>query len=192
MNLPTVLTFLRIPLTVVIIALLSTPGWIAKAAALGCFLLAGVTDWLDGRLARRWNQCSAFGALLDPVADKVLILGVFLGLLWLELMPAWMVGVVVFREVLVTGIRLAAARRGVVISAAKEGKHKLASQVLAIVVILSVLVLREWAWPAPLSAPTELWLGRLITACLWLTVTLTLISGVSFCWRQRALLRSAL
>ena len=167
------------------------PGWLWKAAALACFGLASVTDWLDGVLARRWNQRSALGALLDPIADKVLVLGLFLSFIQLDLIPAWMVLVIVFREVLITGVRLFAASRGIVLSAANEGKHKTVSQMVTIVVILGVLLVREWVAPTRLASGIERLLDDLVLGCLWVTVVLTLISGASFFWRHQSVLRDA-
>jgi len=188
MTLPTQLTVLRIVLAFVIVALVFIPGLAAHVAALVCFLLAGLTDWLDGWLARRWNQVSSLGALLDPIADKVLVLGVFLAFVQLGIIPAWMVLIMLMRELVVTGVRLFAASRQVVIAAAKEGKHKLVSQVLAIGVILVVLVAREAAGPSGLSAQVDARLSQLILACMWLAVVLTIVSGSMFFWRHRRVL----
>ena len=188
MTLPTKLTLLRILLTFVTMALLFLPGWGAKAAALACFLVASLTDWLDGMLARRWHQISPLGALLDPIADKVLVLGCFLTFIQLRLIPAWMVLIIVLRELVITGVRLLIAGRGTVLSAAQEGKHKTVSQFATILVILSIVTLRAWA-PGGLSPEVERAAGLLILGCMWLTVLLTVISGAAFFWRHRAVLR---
>ncbi len=188
MTLPTKLTVLRLLLTFVTMGLLFLPGWIAKAGALGCFVIASLTDWLDGVLARRWHQTSALGALLDPIADKVLVLGLFLTFIQLRLVPAWMVLIILLRELLITGVRLFAASRQLVLSAAQEGKHKTVSQMVTILVILSVVFLREWVGPGGLAPSTEVFLDRFILGCLWITVVLTVISGASFFWRHRSVL----
>ncbi len=191
MNLPTKLSFLRIPLTFLIMALLFTPGWVAKAAALGCFLLASMTDWLDGYLARRWRQMSSLGALLDPIADKVLVLGVFLAFVQLRVIPAWMVLIIVLREFLITGVRLFAASRNIVLSAAKEGKHKTVSQMVTIFTILVILIVQDLLGRASLSHEVKAAMDWTILGCLWVTMILTVISGTSFFWRHRAVLRDA-
>jgi CDP-diacylglycerol--glycerol-3-phosphate 3-phosphatidyltransferase len=191
MTVPTKLSLLRILLAFLIMALLTVPGLAAKGAALGCFLAASLTDWLDGWLARRWNQVSPLGALLDPIADKVLVLGTFLAFVQLRLIPAWMVLIVVLRELLITGVRLFAASRGVILAAAKEGKHKTVSQMATIVVILVVLIVREWMGPGGVDAATEARLKLIIMSCMWMTVILTLVSGASFFWRHRAVLWEA-
>jgi CDP-diacylglycerol--glycerol-3-phosphate 3-phosphatidyltransferase len=190
-TLPSQLSVLRILLTFVILALLLTPGWPAKVAAIAAFGVASLTDWLDGFLARRWNQTSPLGALLDPIADKVLVLGTFLGFVQLRLIPAWMVLVILLRELIITGVRLFAASRHVVLAAAKEGKHKTVSQMLTIVVILAVLLAREAAGPSGMNVSLDRALSAGILLCLWVTVILTLISGGSFFWRHRTVLWEA-
>jgi CDP-diacylglycerol--glycerol-3-phosphate 3-phosphatidyltransferase len=191
MTLPTQLTFLRLFLAFLIMGLLMVPGWPAKAAALVCFLLAGLTDWLDGWLARRWQQVSPFGALLDPIADKVLVLGVFLTFVQLRLVPAWMVLVILARELLITGVRLFVAGRGVVLAAAQEGKQKAVSQMVTIIVILTVLLVRELFDPASIPAQVSRAMDWIVEVCLWVTVLFTVISGVSFFRRHHAVLWDA-
>lgn len=191
MTLPTKLTILRILLTFLIMALLFTPGWVATLMALVCFGVASLTDWLDGYLARRWRQTSALGALLDPIADKVLVLGTFLAFVQLGLIPAWMVLVIVLRELLITGVRLFAASRNLVLSAAKEGKHKTVSQMGTIVVILSVRVLTALPWSTPLPEVLLTGMEWLILGCLWVTMLLTVLSGTMFFWRHRTVLKDA-
>ena len=189
MTLPTKLTLLRIALTFGIMALLFLPGAVAKAAALAGFLLASATDWADGYLARRWHQQTALGALLDPIADKVLVLGMFLAFVQLGLIPAWMVLVIALREFVITGVRLVASSRHVVLSAAKEGKHKTVSQMAAILVILLVLFVQA-GWGARLAPGTLTAMQGLMLAGLWIAMVLTVISGVSFFWRHRAVLKA--
>ena len=191
MTLPTKLTVTRILLTFVIIGLLLSAGWVAKAAALVGFLIASLTDWLDGYLARRWHQTSALGALLDPIADKVLVLGMFIAFIQLGLVPTWMVLVIVLRDLVITGVRLFAYSQHIVLAAAKEGKHKTVSQIATIILILSVVVLREWFGRGQLDRDFDRWAGWSITIAMWVTVILTLISGASFFWRHRAVLKDA-
>ena len=188
MTLPTKLTVLRILLTFAIMALLFAPGAHAKTATLGLFLAAGFTDWLDGYLARKWNQRTPLGALLDPIADKVLVLGLFLAFVQLSLIPAWMALVIAGREFLITGVRLLAASRRVVLSAEKEGKHKTAWQIFTIVMILLSMALEE---SLGLSAPARRLLDMLVLASLWVTMLLTVVSGAMFFWRHRTVLRDA-
>lgn len=99
--------------------------------ATGVFIVAMSTDWFDGRIARRSGRTSSFGSLLDPVADKVLVLGALVVLLDQHVFPAWMVAAIVGRELLITGLRVAALERGVVIAARDLGKVKTWSQAVA-------------------------------------------------------------
>jgi len=188
MTTPTKLSFLRIALAFLVFGLLMAPGISAKAAALVCFLIASLTDWLDGWLARRWNQVSSLGALLDPIADKVLVLGTFLAFVQLRLIPAWMVLIIMVRELLITGVRLFAASRQVVLSAVREGKNKTVSQMVTIAVVLVVILIRERSQAAGLSSEMDHHLTEIVLGCMWATVLLTIISGVSFFWRHRVVL----
>ena len=190
MILPTKLTLGRIGLTLLIMGLLFVPGVAAKAACLALFLLASATDWLDGFLARRWHQTSALGALLDPIADKVLVLGLFISFVQLRLVPAWMVLIIVARELLITGVRLYVASRRIVIAATTEGKHKTVSQMLTILILLVLLIIRETV-TGPSAVTFERWMSQIIFWSLWVTVILTVISGASFFWRHRTILRDA-
>jgi len=172
-------------------ALLFIPSWIAKSLALGCFLLASLTDWLDGYLARRWQQMTPLGALLDPIADKVLVLGTFLAFVQLRLIPAWMVLIILLRELVITGVRLYAASRHLTLAAAKEGKHKTVSQFMTIFVIFIVLILRELPGAPAFSSAIMNTMRWGIVGCLWVTMLLTVFSGTMFFWRHRHVLREA-
>ena len=191
MNLPTKLSIIRICLTFVIIGLLMIPGWVAKFAALCVFGAASLTDWLDGLLARRWKQTTAVGALLDPIADKVLVLGLFLAFVQLRVVPAWMVLIILLRELVVTGVRLVAASRQVVLAADREGKHKTISQIVTILVILVALIIRAWGGIDGLPGALETFLDFAIVSCMWVTVVLTVVSGGIFFWRHGSILRNA-
>lgn len=190
MNLPNKLTLLRFGLTFLIMAALFMPGAAAKALALGVFALASLTDWLDGYLARRLQYVTPLGVLLDPIADKVLVIGVLLAFVQLGLVRAWMVLVITIREFLITGVRLYAASHHIVIPAAREGKHKTISQMATILLILALLLLRELV-PAQDRIHLEGWLPGVVLGCMWITVILTVISGASFFWRNRAVLIDA-
>lgn len=191
MTFPTKLTVLRILLTFFVMAALFMSGWLAKAAALAGFLAASATDWLDGYLARRWRQISPLGALLDPIADKVLVLGVFLAFVQLRLIPAWMVLVIVLRELVITGVRLFAASRHRILSAAKEGKHKTISQMVTICIILTVLLVQELVGSDASAGRIRSAMQWVILGCMWVTTVLTVISGAVFFWRHREVLRDA-
>jgi len=190
MNLPNKLTLLRIGLTFLIMAVLFVPGAAAKALALGLFGLASLTDWLDGYLARRRHHVTPLGVLLDPIADKVLVIGLLLAFVQLELVRAWMVLVITIREFLITGVRLYAASHHVVIPAAREGKHKTISQMVTVLLVLVLLLARDLLAAGGRSR-LEAWMPGLILGCMWITVILTVISGASFFWRNRSILLDA-
>ena len=132
--------------------------------ATGVFCAAMATDWFDGRIARRQGRTSAFGSLLDPVADKLLVVAALIMLIEQGVFPAWMVAAIVARELLISGLRLAAIERGVVISARDLGKWKTWSQALA-VAIGGLAAAGAWddsiAWWALLVALVLTWVSGL-------------------------------
>ncbi|MBU6428965.1 MAG: CDP-diacylglycerol--glycerol-3-phosphate 3-phosphatidyltransferase [Cyanobacteria bacterium REEB65] len=182
MNLPTWLTSLRIALALPLaIAFEAAPVGTSHSAeewstlAFGCFLLAAATDWLDGFLARRWHQTSSLGALLDPLADKILVTAALVGLAYRQVIPAWSATLILAREFLVTGLRVAIAESGQGIRAAAwSGKLKAALQMVAITLYL---------WPgATLKWPADVVYGLALIA--------TVTSGAEYVWKARALWRS--
>ncbi|HEX8370453.1 MAG TPA: CDP-diacylglycerol--glycerol-3-phosphate 3-phosphatidyltransferase [Pyrinomonadaceae bacterium] len=142
MNLPNYLTLARIVLVPLLVVILLTPfadqwfGISSYALAIAIFLAASVTDILDGHLARRRNQVSNFGKLLDPIADKLLVSAALIVLVEKHLAPAWAVVVILGREFIITGLRSVAASEGIVIAAQKIGKIKMWAQCVAIVALL--------------------------------------------------------
>ncbi|HEX8735597.1 MAG TPA: CDP-diacylglycerol--glycerol-3-phosphate 3-phosphatidyltransferase [Pyrinomonadaceae bacterium] len=142
MNLPNYLTLARIVLVPLLVVILLTPfadewfGISSYALAIGIFLAASLTDILDGHIARRRNQVSNFGKLLDPIADKLLVSAALIVLVEKHLAPAWAVVVILGREFIITGLRSVAASEGIVIAAQKIGKIKMWAQCVAIVALL--------------------------------------------------------
>jgi CDP-diacylglycerol--glycerol-3-phosphate 3-phosphatidyltransferase len=161
--------------------------------ALLTFLAASGTDLLDGYLAKRYNQVTDFGRLMDPIADKILMLSAFLAFVQMQLIPAWMVVVIVFREVAVTGLRALTLAKGKVIAADHGGKHKTASQVLIIFFILLVVIFKEAGqknmrfW----SKNVDHICKNVIFALMLITVTLTLTSGISYLMKNREIYSNA-
>jgi CDP-diacylglycerol--glycerol-3-phosphate 3-phosphatidyltransferase len=143
--------------------------------ATGVFCLAMTTDWLDGRLARRHGRSSPLGSLLDPIADKVLVLGALVMLVGLDVAPAWMVATIVVREVLISGLRQAAIERGVVIAARDLGKLKTWAQAVA-AGLGGFAAAGAWS-------DTVAWWGMLVA------VVLTCVSGLDYARSAPALLR---
>lgn len=188
MTLPNLLGVLRILLTFLIIWLLCIPGFGPAVAACALFLLAAATDWVDGYLARRLNQVSRSGILLDPIADKVLVLGLFIAFAAQGLVAAWMVGLIVVREVLVTGVRLlvAAGRGGQAIPAAKDGKLKVVVQMVTASFVLVVLALDAAAAGGSLRQLSA-GLALMIPWAMALATGLTVASGVALFVRNPAM-----
>lgn len=184
MNLPNTLTLVRmflVPLLVVVLltefegrAVLGVPR---ELAAAGIFALASITDWLDGYLARRRQQITWFGQVMDPIADKLLTAGAFISLVQLDLAPAWMVTLIIGRELAVTGLRSVAHTKDLTIPASPLGKVKMGSQVTAI-----LLVLLGWG-PLPWLAP----LGQL---ALWVVMITAVVSAVDYYRRFQILVNA--
>ncbi len=142
MNLPNYLTLARIVLVPLLVVILLTPlaenwfGISSYALAIAIFLAASLTDILDGHLARRRNQVSNLGKLLDPIADKLLVSAALIVLVEKHLAPAWVVVVILGREFIITGLRSIAVTEGIVIQAQTSGKIKMWAQCVAIVALL--------------------------------------------------------
>src|SRR5688572_28580500 len=167
-NLPNSLTLLRIFLVPFLVVVLLTKFDGREFVGLGIFLLAAITDFFDGWLARRYNQMTRLGALLDPIADKLLMSAAFISLVEMDPqhVPAWMVVIIIGREFAVSGLRSIAAQQGVTISASPLGKSKMVSQVVAI----SLLILGH-----------ELGEFRLIgTVALWVVMLFALVSAIDY------------
>jgi CDP-diacylglycerol---glycerol-3-phosphate 3-phosphatidyltransferase len=172
-NLPNALTVLRIFLVPILVVVLLTRVEGHLFLGIAIFGLAVLTDYLDGWVARRRNQVTRLGILLDPIADKLLTVAAFLSLVEMDAVPAWMVMIIVGREFAVTGLRNIAAGRGLLMPASGLGKGKMVAQVIAIFLLL---------------------LGRRFQAfqllglvALWCVVALALISGIDYFrhfWRE--------
>jgi CDP-diacylglycerol--glycerol-3-phosphate 3-phosphatidyltransferase len=142
MNVPNILTMSRLGLAAVLMALLSIDLPYFKTLALVVFVIAGITDYLDGYLARNVYGVTSFGKLMDPLTDKVIVCAAFVSFVELQLVPAWIVVIIIAREFLVTGLRLMAISKGEVIAAGKWGKHKTVWQIVGIVLILMGLAVQ--------------------------------------------------
>jgi CDP-diacylglycerol---glycerol-3-phosphate 3-phosphatidyltransferase len=163
LNLPNALTLLRIlAVPVVVVALLGeTPNGDALAAAV--FALAAATDGLDGYFARSRGAVTTFGKLMDPIADKLLIVAALVSLVSLDRLEAWVAMVIIARELAVTMMRAIAAERGVVIAASWLGKAKTVLQIAAVIALIA-------------ANPSPPWVDALV----YLAVAVTLISGADY------------
>ena len=147
MNLPNLLTLSRIPILFGVVALLYAPLPGTSSAALVLFVIGALTDWADGYFARKQGSVSNFGKLMDALTDKVLMVGLFITLVVLGELPGlWsllLLLLVLSREFLITGLRLVAASSGIILAAEKSGKHKTVSQMLAAILLLLAIALRN-------------------------------------------------
>jgi CDP-diacylglycerol--glycerol-3-phosphate 3-phosphatidyltransferase len=182
-NVSTKLTLARLFATPILVVCLGLdfPG--NYPLALVVFLGAVITDYLDGHLARTRGETTDFGALLDPLADKILISAAFISFIGIEAvsLPAWMVIVIVSREFAITGLRLLAAGKGEILPAGLWGKHKTVSQMAAVVLILLYLCLGSNT-----PARAEAW-RPLLLALVSITVVLTISSGLIYIVSHRRL-----
>jgi len=195
MNLPNKLTVSRFALTVVFLWALFWPWEIPgrNTFALFFFCLAGVTDFLDGRIARARNLITNFGILMDPLADKIMTCSAFIAFVESThlhpgapvKMAAWMVVIIVARELTITGLRLLAASKNIVLAAERYGKHKTISQIVAIIALLVTDACQEW--PAGLKNLFVSWAPGFAEVMLWIAVVLTAMSGIIYLWRNRRL-----
>ncbi len=173
MNLPIALTLFRIVVVPLIIVFVISSDRVRVLIAAVIFVAASLTDWLDGRLARRRNQVTQFGTLLDPVADKLLVAAALIALLQVDMIGAWVAVVIIGRELAVTGLRGVALSMGVVVPASSFGKVKTVSQYVAI----TVLILER-------GVPREYVPFHLISVgVLWVAVGLTVVSGADYFYR---------
>ncbi len=181
MNLANKLTISRIILAGVFILFLFITGVGAKFVALTLFLTACVTDYYDGIVARKGSGITDFGRLMDPIADKILILGAFLAFVEMKIIPAWMVMVIIARELVITGIRILALSKKKVLSAEVAGKHKTISQMVAVTSILIYLIIRDSAFMFRYLD----YYNSAIYLLMFITVIMTLSSGVSYMAKNR-------
>lgn len=172
MNLPNFLTLLRIFLVPVFTFLLLQELPHGNYLAAIVFIVASITDGLDGYLARSRKEVTRFGKLIDPIADKLLISAALLSLVQLGAISAWIALIIIGREFAVSGLRLLAASEGVVISASKWGKLKTVTQIIAIVALL-------------IEAPGA-------NVIMWVAVLITLFSGVDYFLKAQDILKSSM
>jgi len=148
LNLPNTLTLSRLVAAMFLIALLTLVFPYSKSLALVVFSVAAITDYFDGYLARTRYGVTSFGRLMDPLTDKVMVCAAFVSFVELQLVPAWIAVIIISREFLVTGLRLLAVSKNIIIPAGKWGKHKTVWQIVAIVVILLGLAIQNDVLPA--------------------------------------------
>lgn len=189
MNIANKLTLLRIGLTFVFMFLLFCQGLFPKVLALLFFIFAALSDYFDGRIAKKHNQITDFGKLMDPIADKILVIAAFAAFVQMQLIDAWMFVIIMSREIVITSLRLFALNKGKVLSAARAGKHKTVSQMAVIFLMLGFIVLKQtmitfFTW----NPAWESFFRRSIYFLMLVTVTLTLYSGITYLWENRKII----
>jgi len=191
-NIPNLITTARLAITALVFVLLELaprvggagdPDRVLVWVAFVLFLVAALSDFLDGYLARRWNMVTAFGRIADPFADKVLIAGSLITLLQFPqvtvtestVLTNWYVVVVIAREFLVTAVRGFVEATGKPFPADRLGKYKMVSQCWTVAALLTIVAGTDfWVWAAVLG--------------FWVSLVLTVVSGLNYCWKARAIL----
>lgn len=175
MNTPNKLTVGRMILVPFMLLFLLTDigGAANRYIALAIFVVASVTDWFDGYLARKNNLVTNFGKFMDPLADKLLVCSAMICMIELDRLPAWIVVVIIAREFIISGFRLIAAENGVVIAANYWGKFKTVSQMIMIILLIlhfggAFMILEQ--------------------IFIWLSLALTIISLITYIWQNRSVL----
>lgn len=204
MNLANKLTLSRIlviPLFLVFLApesfsfAIPEPAWpVFRLFALLIFIGASITDYYDGVLARRHGWITNFGKLMDPLADKILVMAAFVVMVQLETFPAWMVALVLAREFMITGLRQLGLNQGRVLAADRWGKNKTITQITTIITGLVFLVARDWLrffdlWERVVVRQWQVeWVFTLILhVMMFFCVVLTVWSGARYMWANRDL-----
>ena len=142
-NFPTLLTITRIILTVPMMICIFIESDAARIAAIICFIIASASDFIDGRLARKYHKVTKLGKFLDPLADKMLVNLAFLALVVLGAVPVWVFGIIIVRDLMVDGVRMMAASNKVTIDASKFGKAKTMLQMITLALIMLNLIIQN-------------------------------------------------
>ena len=215
MNLPNKLTISRFVLTLAFMVVMFSQIRYRETLGLVLCSAASLTDYFDGKIARRDKLITNFGILMDPLADKILVCSSFIAFVGLGWIAAWMVVIIVARELAITGLRLLAASKNVVLAAEGYGKHKTISQIIAIISILVLKSYTEWGapgatifgfhllWGNDVAAHNQPhfenaaifvfnmlwgpWISWFTPLSIWVAVALTFISGTLYLWRNRQL-----
>jgi len=188
MNWANRITLGRLVLTILFVLALNSSWSYARTAALLIFLLAGISDFVDGEIARRYGNVTNFGKLMDPLVDKIMMAAAFISLVPLKAVPAWAATAVVARDFLITGLRMMASAKGRVLPAERLGKHKTSWQIITVIFFLLLLSSIELHYA---DMQSDWWrrawhvAGR---ALIWITVALTIYSGLIFAWKNRELI----
>jgi CDP-diacylglycerol---glycerol-3-phosphate 3-phosphatidyltransferase len=185
MNWANRLTLGRLALTILFVVALNSSWQYGRTAALLLFLVAGVTDFIDGEIARRYGIITNFGKLMDPLVDKIMMAAAFISLVPLKVIPAWAATTVVARDFLITGLRLMASAKGQVLPAERLGKQKTSWQITTVIFFLALFSANELRYA---DDRATWWLRARDEAgpvLVWTMVALTVYSGLGYTWRHR-------
>src|SRR5216684_6391006 len=188
MNWANRLTLGRLALTILFVASLNAQWQYGRTCALVIFLIAGVTDFIDGEIARRYEWVTNFGKLMDPLVDKIMMAAAFISLVPLKAIPAWVATTVVARDFLITGLRMMASAKGRVLPAERLGKQKTSWQVVTVIFFLVLLSANELRYA---DEKSTWWFRAWYEAgpvLVWITVALTIYSGLGYVGRHRELI----
>jgi CDP-diacylglycerol--glycerol-3-phosphate 3-phosphatidyltransferase len=178
LNLPNILTMVRIATIPIICLLLLSPERRPCLWAAALFAAASFTDWLDGYLARRMEIVTVFGKFLDPIADKLIVMAALIMILPYDRVPAWMVLVILGREIIITGLRGIASTEGIVIAASRLGKFKTIFQLVA---IIGLLLHYDYRWFFAVDHPLLIVnMHNVGMFYLWIATVITIWSGVDY------------
>lgn len=180
MNLPNKLTLARALMIPAIVALMMIGGRACGLISVALFAAASLTDYLDGRIARSRGLVTDFGKFMDPIADKLLVTAVMIMMVERQLMSGWALTLFVAREFIVSGLRLVAAGKGVVLAAGKLGKAKTACQMAALIVSLTL-------YYATGCAP-DMWMTAVSQVLIYVSLVLSVWSGADYVARNRSLI----
>ena len=177
MNLPNKLTLFRVILIPFFVFFLLAPYFegYGNYLAVAIFIVASITDFLDGKIARKYNLVTNFGKIMDPLADKLLVCSALICLIQLESIPAWVVIIIIAREFIISGFRLIASDNGVVIAASYWGKFKTAFQMLTVIVLI-------------LNIPNKVFI-ILGTVLIYVSLALTVISLIDYIAKNKDVLK---
>jgi len=177
-NIPNILTMLRVAAIPVMVYFLMTPERCSNFWAAAIFSAAAFTDWLDGYLARRMQIVTVFGKFMDPLADKLIVMSAMIMILPYDRVPAWMVLVILGREIIITGLRGVASNEGIVIPASNLGKFKTIFQLVA---IIGLLLHYDYNWFLGIAHPLlTVNMHNAGMFFLWIATLLTIWSGVDY------------
>lgn len=189
-NIPNVLTIFRILLTPLFIICLFSNYPYARLWALIIFIVASVTDAFDGYYARKYNQVTRHGQFLDPLADKILVSSAFISFALMELVPFWMVALIVFRDLFVTGLRWAMESKGLTMITSKIAKAKTTIQISVIIFILLFLEVQIFSFSWLKEAINFIIENRIIYYFTFIATILTLWTGISYLYKNRLMIKN--